>query len=121
LEPLKFAEIVIEQAHKGTLQGRLQWENSPDWVRANPTPAIGVSIKYKDDGPDAAVWEFLLIKHPVGKDSTMVGNPGSATSRIVALTASGPMLDQVNEIFRHVVLNPRKKEFEVAMKQLREP
>jgi hypothetical protein len=121
LDPLKYAEIVIEQVHMRTIQGKLQWENSQDWVRANPTPAIGMSIKYQDDGPDAAIWEFALIKHPVGKDSTMIGNPASANSRIVKLNATGSMLDQMNEIFRHVVLDPREKEFEEAMKQLREP
>lgn len=89
-------------------------------MKASPTAAIGVSIKYKDDGPDAAIWEFLLVKHPVGKDSTMIGNPGLAKSLLAKLNASGSMLDQVNEIFRHVVLDPRRKEFEVAMKELRE-
>jgi hypothetical protein len=113
LQRLKYAETVIEQVHLKTFQC------SQDWVRANPTPPIGVSIKYQDDGPDAAIWECVLIKHPVGKDSTVIGNPASPKSHY-GLAASGSMLDQLNEICRHVVLDPRQKEFEVAMKQLLE-
>jgi hypothetical protein len=36
------------------------------------------------------------------------------------LMASGQMLDKLNDIFRRVLLDPRKSEFEAAIKQLHE-
>ena len=43
-------------------------------------------------------------------------NTGSAKSRLCELFAAGQTLDRVNEIFRYVLLDPREKEFEAAMK-----
>ena len=65
-----------------------------------------------------AVWEYVMITHPVGKGMTMIGNPASEKAQFHRIKASGRTLDQANEIFRHVLLEPRKKEFEAAMKVL---
>jgi hypothetical protein len=61
-----------------------------------------------------------MIGHPVGRDMTMIGNPASANAHLCRLTAAGQMLDQLNEIFLRVLLDPRKKQFEAAIKQLHE-
>jgi hypothetical protein len=120
LEKLKYAEIVIEEVHSKTIHGGLQWKDNKRSVSAQPIPAIDASIYYTDEGPDAAIWEYVLIGHPVGKDMTMIGNPASPKANLCQLKATGQMLDQVNEIFRQVLLDPRKTEFEAAIKQLHE-
>jgi len=118
LEKLKYAETVIEQVHIKTFRDELKWELGRDSISAEPTSAIRIFIKFDDDGPDSAVWEYILVGHPVGKDSTMLGNPVSARARLCSLLASGRTLDQLNDIFRHALLEPRKREFEAAMKEL---
>jgi len=120
LEKLKYAELVIEEVHSKTINGTLQWKDDQGSVSAQPTPAIRVSFSYEDDGPDSAIWEYVLIWHPVGKAMTMVGNPASSRAHLCTLLASGQMLDELNEIFRRVLLDPRKSKFEVAIKQLHE-
>jgi len=44
-------------------------------------------------------------------------NPASSIAGPYELITSPSMLDQVNEIFRCVLLDPRKQEFEAAMKE----
>lgn len=118
MENLTYAETVIEQVHMKTFRGGLKWRCNRDSVSADPTTAINVSFKFDDDGPDSAIWEYVMITHPVGKDMTMIGNPASPKARFCQIIASGRTLDQANEIFRHILLEPRKKEFEAAMKAL---
>ena len=120
MEKLKYAELVIEEIYSKTINGTLQWKDDQGSVSAQPTPAIRVSISYEDDGPDAAIWERVFIGHPIGRDMTMVGNPASSRARLSTLMASGQMLDKLNDIFRRVLLDPRKSEFEAAIKQLHE-
>jgi hypothetical protein len=121
LETLVYAGTVIETVHFKTLQGKLKWEIKPSSIVAEPTSAIYVMIEFRDDGPDSAVWERVMIKHPVGKGATMLGNPDSDKARLCDQIASAGTLDQVNEIFRYVLLGPRKKEFEAAMRALGGP
>ena len=52
---------------------------------------------------------------------TILGNPASAKARLNQLIESAETLAQVNAIFNHVLLEPRKKEFEAAMKELTLP
>ena len=118
MENVEYAEIVIEQVHKKTFRGDLKWQISGESVRAEPTPAITVSFKFYDDGPDSAVWEYVYVSHPVGKDAVMLGNPASAKARLISTMASERALVQLNDIFRHVALEPRKTQFEDAMKEL---
>lgn len=122
MEKLKYAEIVIKEVHSRTTQGTLKWEdkNHVSLIAAQPTPAIGVSIRYVDNGPDGATWEYAKITHPVGIDETMIGNPASSRARSAEVLADSDMLEQLNEIFRLVLLDPRQRDFEVAMKQLLE-
>ena len=117
MEKIKYAEIVIKEVHSRTTHGALKWENNQHSITAQPNQAIRVSINYVDDVPDAATWEYVMITHPVGNAMTMIGNPSFSKTR-AELLADGEMLDQLNEIFRLVLLDPRKREFEVAMKQL---
>jgi hypothetical protein len=98
----------------------LQWEDRGRSITAQPITAIDVSIYYLDEGPDAAIWDYAMIGHPVGKDMTMIGNPASPTAYLYAIKAGGQMLDQLNQIFRRVLLDPRKREFEAAMKRRHE-
>jgi hypothetical protein len=67
LENLKYAETVIEQAHSRTCRGELEWIAGRTWIEAKLTPEIEVSIKYKDDGPDSATWDKVMISHSVGR------------------------------------------------------
>jgi hypothetical protein len=112
-------EMVIDQVHEKTFRGDLEWRSSGDSVRAEPTPAIVVGFKFYDDGPDSAVWEYVYVTHPVGKDMTMLGNPASTKTRLIESKASGKTLVKLDDLFRHVLLEPRKKQFEDAMKELR--
>jgi hypothetical protein len=118
LETVKFAETVIGQVHAKTLQGGLTWEINRDRVAAEPTPNIRVTINFDDDGPDSAIWQNVMITHPVGVGVTLLGNSASPKAKLFVQVKSGKMLDQINEIFRYVLLEPRKKEFEAAMKEL---
>ena len=120
MEKLKYAEIVIKEAHSRTTHGALKWTNHKSSITAQPTPAISVSIENLDDGPDGATWEYAMITHPVGTARTMIGNPSSPKAHLNAMLADGEMLGQLNEIFRLVLLDPRKRDFEVAMKELHE-
>lgn len=117
---LNYVEAVIQQLHNKTIHGELQWESRERSISAQPIPAISVWIYYLDEGPDTAIWDYGMIGHPVGKDMTMVGNPASPKAHLYEIKAAGAMLDQLNEIFRRVLLDPRKMEFEAAMKQLSE-
>lgn len=117
---LEFAEVVIHEVHSKTISGELKWQDRQRSVIAQPIPTISVSIYYQDDGPDAAIWEHVLIGHPVGKDMTLVGNPAAPKSHLCKLLAAGQMLDHVNDIFRRVLLDPRKADFEAAIRQLHE-
>lgn len=119
MEHLKFAEAVIERTHKLTIAGELKWKLESDSIRAEPTPAISVRINFDDVGPDSATWKSLFIRNPVGKGLTMLGNPATAKSHIFDPIPPGPMLDRVNEIFKHVLLIPRQREFEAEMNRLR--
>jgi len=80
LEKQKYAEIVIKEIHSGTTHGALPWRKNKILrsISAQPTPAIQVSIRYLDDGPDAAIWEEVAITHPVGNGITLIGNPSSS-------------------------------------------
>jgi hypothetical protein len=118
LETLKFAETVIGQVHAKTLQGGLAWEVDRGRVAAEPTTNIQVTINFDDDGPDSAIWQNVIIKHPVGEGVTILGNPASPKANLFVQVKSGKMLDQINEIFRYVLVEPRKKEFEAAMREL---
>ena len=118
MEKLKYAETVIEQAHSRTCRGELEWIAGRTWIQAKLTPEIQVSIKYKDDGPDSAIWDNVMISHPVGRGLTFVGNPASPDVRYFEFVAVGPTLDRVNEIFRQVFLEPRHQQFEAVMKAL---
>jgi hypothetical protein len=118
LETLKFAETVIGQVHAKTLQGCLAWEIARSRVAAEPTSNIQMTINFDDDGPDSAIWQNVMIKNPVGEGVTILGNPASPKAKLFVQVKSGKMLDQINEIFRNAVLEPRKKEFEAAMKEL---
>jgi len=86
-------------------------------VSADPTRAIYVTISFEDDGPDSAIWESVIIKYPVGDGMMILSNPASSKAGLYELITSASMLDQVNEIFRYVLLDPRKQEFEAAMKE----
>ena len=119
MEKLKYAETAIEQVHIKTFRGDLPWQCSRDRVSADPTPGIRVSIRFDDEGTNSAIWERVVITHPVGEDITMLGNPSSAKSGLCQLIAAGQTLDRVNEIFCYVLLDPREREFEAAMKELR--
>lgn len=120
MEKLNYAEIVIQEIHSRTIKGELEWKCDGRSVSARPSPIIQFSIYYQDDGPDAATWEHVLITHPVGKAFTMIGNPSSPKARLCEIIASGKMLDEINETFRHILLDPRKAAFETAMRLLRE-
>ena len=118
LAKLRYAEAVIEKVHAMTIQGGLEWKCLPGIVSTNPTPTINVMITFADEGPDSAIWESVIVKHPVGRGTTMLSNPASSKTRLYEPITSASTLDQVNEIFRHVLLDPRKQEFEAAMKEL---
>jgi hypothetical protein len=120
LEKIKYAEIVTQEIHSRTIKGQLEWKDDQRSVSARPSPTIQFSIYYADDGPDAATWEHVLITHPVGTAFTMIGNPASPKARLCEIIATGEMLDEINETFRHVLLDPRRAAFETAMKLLRE-
>ena len=111
---------MIQKVISKTTNGELQWEDRGRSITAQPITAIAVSICYLDDGPDAAIWDYVTIGHPVGSDMTIIGNPASPTAYLYAIKAGGQMLDQLNEIFRRVLLDARKREFEAAMKRLHE-
>lgn len=118
MESVEFFETVIEQVYKRTVSGDLEWKCTQDSVRAEPTGAITVGIKFYDDGPDSAIWEYAYATHPVGKDMTMLGNPDSKKARLIQILASGKTLVQLNDIFNRVLLEPRKRQFEEAIKEL---
>jgi len=118
MEKLTFAETVIERAHYKTLRGELQWKINASSVTVELTPAIYVMFNFDDDGPDSATWESIMIKHPVGKGMTILGNPGGPKARLYDGTIPAETLNQLNEIFRYVLLDPRQKDFEAAMKEL---
>jgi hypothetical protein len=118
LEKLIFVETVIAHVRSKTLEGKLKWKSSVSSITAEPTAAIYVMINFNDDGIDSAIWESVMIKHPVGKGVTALGNPASDKSRLYDPITFTETLNQMNEIFRYVLLEPRKKEFEAAMKEL---
>ncbi len=118
MDKLKYAEIVIKEVHSKTILGQLQWKDDRRYVRAQPTPSIKVTIEYRDNGPDAATWETVFITYPVGSGETMIGSPSARIPGACDFTAAGEMLDQLNEIFRRVLLDPRKLAFEDEMKKL---
>jgi hypothetical protein len=120
LERLEYAKLVIQEVHRRTIHGEFEWKVSERSITAQPTAAIEVSISYLDEGPDAAIWDYIMIGHPVGKGSTMVGNPASPKAEYCQTKAAGQMLDQMNDIFLRVLLDPRKRDFEAAIKQLHE-
>jgi len=119
MQLLQFVQEVLEKVHAQTLAGRLKWKCYSDYVIAEPSPTISVKINFEDLGPDSAIWKSVFIKHPVGKGLTMLGNPATAKSHIFDPIPPGPMLDRVNEIFKHVLLIPRQREFEAEMNRLR--
>jgi hypothetical protein len=118
LEQLEYAETVIEQVHIRTLRGDLVWECFENRISADPVSSIKVLIRFEDEEVNSAIWEHVLISHPVGKALTMLGNPSSAKAHLNRFLATGQTLDRVNAIFRHVLLEPREKAFEAAMKEL---
>ena len=118
MEVLEYAGTVIEQVHIKTLRRDLPWECFLDRISTNPTPTILVSIRFEDYEANSAIWEYVMIKHPVGQGMTMLCNPASAKSRLCELLAAGQTLDRVNEIFRYVLLDPRKEAFRAAMEEL---
>ena len=67
VEKLKYAEIVIEEVHNRTIHGSLEWKDNQDYIAAQPTPAIRVSIAYTDDGPDMATWEHVILFTRLGR------------------------------------------------------
>jgi hypothetical protein len=118
MQLLQFVQEVLEKVHAQTLAGGLKWKCYSDYVIAEPSPTISVKINFEDLGPDSAIWKSVFIKHPVGKGITMLGNPAAGRSIFDPIPA-GRMLDQVNDIFRHVLLDPRRREFEAEMDHLR--
>ena len=65
LDKLEYVTAVISQVHAKTLQGGLAWKTTlPGLISAEPTPSIYVMINFDDDGPDSAVWESVVVKHP---------------------------------------------------------
>lgn len=118
MDKIEYAATVIAAVHAQTIQGKLPWRTNPGMVVAEPTSTIMVMIGFEDDGPDSAVWESVMIKHPVGKGITILGNLASSKSRLYEPITSAQTLAQVNEVFRYVLLEPRKREFEAAMKEL---
>ena len=97
---------------------REKWERGKSKISTDPTPAIYVVTSFADEGPDSAIWESVIIKYPVGNGMMILSNPASSKAGTYEPITSASILDQVNEIFRHVLLDPRKQEFEAAMKEL---
>jgi hypothetical protein len=118
LEQNEYAETVIEHLHRKTFREGLEWQRRDSSVSAQPTPAITVSIHFYDDGPNSALWDYVYMSYPVGKDAAMLWNPASKRARLAPTLASGKTLVQLDEIVRHTLLEPRRKEFEAAMKEL---
>jgi hypothetical protein len=118
LDQLRYAEIVIEQAHRKTMTGELKWTTGRDDISANPTASIRISMKFDDEEASSAIWGYAVITHPVGQNITLLGNPASAKSTLYKHPPSALSLNRMNEIFQFILLDPREKEFEVAMKEL---
>jgi hypothetical protein len=51
-------------------------------------------------------------------EQSLWAHDGMRCALIPTSLTSASMLDQVNEIFRYALLDPRKQEFEAAMKEL---
>jgi hypothetical protein len=118
LEKLKYAEDVVDRVHAQTFKGELKWNCNSERILVEPTPNIWMRIDFEDEGPDSAIWKNVMIKHPVGKGVTILGNPDAPKTILFDPTPRGRMLDQVNEIFRHVLLDTRQRQFEDEMDRL---
>lgn len=118
MEKVKYAEIVAADAFKRTRAGNLKWRVERNYIMASVIGTIEVTIHYYDQGPDSAQWEYASISSPVNRDLTIVGNPREPKAKFCEIQAQGVILDQLNQIFLQVLLDPRAQEFEDAMKKL---
>ncbi len=118
MQELEYAETVIASACTKSLAKELKWRTNTRSITAELT-GISISIDFVDDGPDSAIWQYVMIKHPVGEGWTMVSNPAGPTAHLAKNLASGPTLDHVNAIFNLELLEPRQKSFATAIAALR--
>jgi len=118
VEKQEYIAVVVEKVHRRTLAGKQKWTDRNKYVTAELVPSIEVSFAYKDRGPDSAVWEYYAIKSPVGTDMSLIANPNGSKAGMYEPAGSDVVLEQMHEIFNHVVLAPRRNEFAAKMKQL---
>jgi len=114
-----YAEKVLERIHEKTLKGQLKWKPVGSFgLRTEPTSTITVDIEYMDDGPNSSTWETVKVQYPVGIGVAKLANPESDSCSSRDIKASGKTLERIHEIFRHVLLSPREKQFQDAMTEL---
>lgn len=119
LDKLEYAQTVIAVAHKKTLAGSLKWQTGTRYLKVTVLGKIDVMIGYSDVGPDSARWEYIMIDSPVGAERTMVGNPAEPKAKYLDPLPDGGT-EMVDEIFNHVLLEPRHKAFAATIKLLRD-
>lgn len=117
MEKREYAQAVIAEAHKRTTAGVLKWRVERTFITATLIGKIEILISFADVGPDSAQWEFVSIDSPVSPERTVIRNPEVSKYPDQVTDAS---LDQMNQIFHQVLLDPRRKEFEEIMKKLSE-
>ena len=113
----EYGEFVVEQVYAKTMQNRLKWQVERDHLSAEPLKSIRVRIRFKDDGPDSAVWENAFISNPVGDGTTMITNPNGPSARYASQVGS-ETVRQIDEIFTRLILEPRRKQFDAALAEL---
>jgi hypothetical protein len=120
MDKSKYAETVIAEAYKRSMAGTLKWRVERNYILAALAAKIEVTIHYFDQGPDSAHWEYATVNSPVNRELTMLGNPQVPKAKYCDIQAKGEVLNQLNQIFRQMLLDPRTRGFESAIKKLGE-
>ena len=118
MDEQEYVELVVAQVYAKTMENRLKWQVEWDLLTAEPVKSIQIRIRYKSKGPDSAVWDSAFITSPVDGESSMITNPEGPSGRLATKTGSAT-LQQIDEIFARFVLEPRRKQFEAALAELK--
>jgi hypothetical protein len=118
LDAKTFAEKVIAEVYKRTLEDKLVWKVDKDSMKAEPTDSIHVRVRFEDKGPASAKWTGVTITNPVGSGITFFDHPKEPVARLAPFEVSQETLSRLDQLFEKLVLEPRRKRFESAMAEL---
>lgn len=117
MEEAAYMELVVRELHRKTSAATLTWTVGKTRLSAEAGP-IEATIKFKDQGSDSAIWDMVVVTNPVGTGITFLRHPSDPLAKY-GFSVSSETLRQLDELFDQLVLEPRRKQFEAALAELR--